>query len=95
MSQSSLQGLSASAREAKSWPFEQARLLLERLLRLRLSDGERDAAMTLIAANTAPTEAARQLGVTRVALSRVLNERAAISPDMALRLKRVASSIVT
>lgn len=32
------------------------------------------------------TEAARQLGVTRSALSRVLNGRAAISPDMALRL---------
>lgn len=33
------------------------------------------------------TEAARQLGVTRVALSRILNGRAAISPDMALRLE--------
>ena len=33
------------------------------------------------------TEAARQLGVTRAALSRVLNRRAAISPDMALRLE--------
>jgi len=33
------------------------------------------------------TEAARQLGVTRVALSRVLNGHAAISPDMALRLE--------
>ena len=33
------------------------------------------------------TEAARQLCVTRVALSRVLNGRAAISPDMALRLE--------
>ncbi len=33
------------------------------------------------------TEAARQLGVTRAALSRVLNGRAAISPDMALRLE--------
>ena len=33
------------------------------------------------------TEAARQLGVTRSALSRVLNGRAAISPDMALRLE--------
>jgi addiction module HigA family antidote len=33
------------------------------------------------------TEAARQLGVTRAALSRVLNERAAISPMMALRLE--------
>lgn len=33
------------------------------------------------------TEAAEQLGVTRAALSRVLNGRAAISPEMALRLE--------
>ena len=33
------------------------------------------------------TEAAGQLDVSRVALSRVLNGRAAISPDMALRLE--------
>jgi addiction module HigA family antidote len=33
------------------------------------------------------TQAAGQLGVSRVALSRVLNGRAAISPDMALRLE--------
>lgn len=33
------------------------------------------------------TEAATQLGVTRVTLSRVLNARAAISPEMALRLE--------
>jgi addiction module HigA family antidote len=33
------------------------------------------------------TEAAGQLGVTRAALSRVLNGRAAISPEMALRLE--------
>lgn len=33
------------------------------------------------------TEAARQLGVTRAALSRVVNEKAAISPGMALRLE--------
>ena len=33
------------------------------------------------------TEAADQLGVSRVALSRVLNSRAAISPEMALRLE--------
>ena len=32
------------------------------------------------------TEAARQLGVSRVALSRVLNGKAAISAEMALRL---------
>lgn len=33
------------------------------------------------------TAAAKQLGVTRAALSRVLNGRAAISPQMALRLE--------
>ena len=33
------------------------------------------------------TEAARQLGVTRAALSRVLNCKAALSPEMALRLE--------
>lgn len=33
------------------------------------------------------TEAAGQLGVTRAALSRVLNCRAAISPEMALRIE--------
>ncbi|MBX9657834.1 MAG: HigA family addiction module antidote protein [Nitrospiraceae bacterium] len=33
------------------------------------------------------TQAADQLGVTRAALSRVLNGRAAISPEMALRLE--------
>jgi addiction module HigA family antidote len=32
------------------------------------------------------TEAAKQLRVTRVALSRVLHGKAAVSPDMALRL---------
>jgi len=33
------------------------------------------------------TAAADQLGVTRAALSRVLNERAAISPEMARRIE--------
>jgi addiction module HigA family antidote len=33
------------------------------------------------------TEAAKQIGVSRVTLSRVLNGRAAISPEMALRLE--------
>jgi len=33
------------------------------------------------------TEAASQIGVSRVTLSRVLNGHAAISPDMALRLE--------
>lgn len=34
------------------------------------------------------TDAAAQLGVTRAALSRVPNGKAAISPEMALRLER-------
>lgn len=34
------------------------------------------------------TDAAKQLGVTRVALSRILNERAGISAEMALRLEK-------
>ena len=33
------------------------------------------------------TDAARQLGITRAALSRILNGHAAISADMALRLQ--------
>jgi len=44
-----MQGLSSHARDAKAWPFEQARNLLARVLRLRLSDAERDLAVTLIA----------------------------------------------
>ncbi len=48
-----LQGLSHSAQEAKSWPFEQARALLARILRLRLTDAERDLAATLIHAGKA------------------------------------------
>ena len=43
------QGLSLLARDAKSWPFEQARALLARLLNLRLDgDAERDLAAALI-----------------------------------------------
>ena len=37
-----LQGLSQTAREAKSWPFEQARLVLDRITRRRLTDAEHD-----------------------------------------------------
>jgi lysyl-tRNA synthetase class 1 len=44
-----LLGLSHQAREAKIWPFEQARILLERILRLRLSEDERDLAAALFA----------------------------------------------
>src|SRR5665213_3291991 len=46
-----LQGLSPLAREARAWPFEQARNLLARLLRVRLAgDSERNLAATLIGA---------------------------------------------
>ena len=38
------------------------------------------------------TETAKRLGVSRVALSRVLNCRAAISPDLALRLESAGVS---
>lgn len=41
------------AREAKSWPFEQARALLNHVLKKRLSDAERDAARLLIDAGKA------------------------------------------
>ena len=45
-----LKGLSHLAREARAWPFEQARALLARHLSLRLDDAERDLAATLIEA---------------------------------------------
>lgn len=38
------------------------------------------------------TEAAERLGMSRVALSRVLNCRAAISPDLAIRLEMAGIS---
>lgn len=38
------------------------------------------------------TETARKLGMSRVALSRVVNGRAAISPDLAIRLERAGVS---
>ena len=53
------QGLSHHARDAKSWPFEQARNLLARILRLRLDSGaERDLATTLINAGKTDEAAA-------------------------------------
>lgn len=41
---------------------------------------------TVIASGITVSDFARRLGVTRVALSRVVNGRAAVSADMALRL---------
>jgi lysyl-tRNA synthetase class 1 len=49
-----LQGLNHRAREGRAWPFEQARNLLARLLKVRLeTDAERDLAASLIAAGKA------------------------------------------
>ena len=42
----------------------------------------------LPALNLSVTAAARELGVTRAALSRVLHGHAGISPEMALRIER-------
>lgn len=42
----------------------------------------------LPALNLTVTEAAEQLGVSRVTLSRLLNEKSGISPEMALRIER-------
>jgi lysyl-tRNA synthetase class 1 len=44
-----LTGLSHSARDARAWPFEQARNLLARIVRLRLTPEERDLAGGLLA----------------------------------------------
>ena len=35
------------------------------------------------------TQIAKQLGVTRVCLSRIINEKSAITPEMALRLSQL------
>ena len=43
-------------------------------------------------ADISVTEAARRLGVTRVALSRILNGSAGISPDMDLRLSKALNT---
>jgi lysyl-tRNA synthetase, class I len=48
-----LQNLETLAREARSWPFEQARNLLDHVLKKRLSDAERTAAKLLIDAGKA------------------------------------------
>ena len=52
------EGLSHLARQAKAWPFDQARALLDRTLRLRLTDAERDLASSLITAGKADEAAA-------------------------------------
>jgi lysyl-tRNA synthetase class 1 len=49
-----LTGLSILARDARAWPFEQARHLLARVLRLRLEGGERDLAASLISEGRLP-----------------------------------------
>ena len=48
-----LQNIETLARDARSWPFEQARNLLTHVLKKRLSDAEREAAKLLIDAGKA------------------------------------------
>ena len=45
----------------------------------------------IVALNLSVTEAASRLAISRVALSRVLNSKAAISPDLALRLEQAGA----
>ncbi|CAM8636803.1 HigA family addiction module antitoxin [Sphingobium sp.] len=45
----------------------------------------------IVALNLSVTEAASRLAMSRVALSRVLNGKAAISPDLALRLEQAGA----
>ena len=59
-----LSRLALPAREARSWPFEQARLLLDRILRLRLDDAGRDLAAALLAQGR-PDEAVTALPALR------------------------------
>jgi len=55
-----LQGLSPLARDARSWPFEQARALLARIVTVRLSDpAEREAATALLTAGSVTDAIAR------------------------------------
>ena len=46
----------------------------------------------IMALGLSVTEAASRLAMSRVALSRVLNGKAAISPDLALRLEQAGTS---
>jgi lysyl-tRNA synthetase class 1 len=60
------EGLSPLARAAKAWPFEQARGLLARCLRMRLdSDADRDLAASLIHAGKAAEAVAALPGLSR------------------------------
>ncbi len=46
----------------------------------------------MVPLNLSVTEAASRLAMSRVALSRVLNGKAAISPELAIRLERAGAS---
>lgn len=46
----------------------------------------------ILALGLSVTEAANRLAMSRVALSRVLNSKAAISPDLAVRLEQAGAS---
>jgi lysyl-tRNA synthetase class 1 len=60
-----LSGLSQHAQTARAWPFEQARTLLDRVIRLRLDEGDRGRAKELIAAGKADEAVAQFEGLNR------------------------------
>jgi lysyl-tRNA synthetase class 1 len=60
-------GLAHAAQAARSWPFEQARALLARILRIRLTDEERAFAQSLIAEGKA-AEAVAALPALQIAV---------------------------
>ncbi len=67
MSQMDFTGLAHAAQAARSWPFEQARALLARILRIRLTDEERAFAQSLIAEGKA-AEAVAALPALQIAV---------------------------
>ncbi len=67
MSNDDFRGLTAEAATARSWPFEQARALLARVLRVRLTGPERDFAAPLMASGKAE-EAASALPALQTAV---------------------------
>ena len=73
-----LQNLEILAREAKSWPFEQARNLLAHVLKKRLGESERAEARALIDAGKADEALAKFEALQTVLAGHDLD---AITPD--------------
>ncbi len=75
-----------------SWSI--TRITIERIavmMKMPPHPGELLREDVILALSLSVTDAAARLGMSRVALSRVLNGRAAISPDLAVRLERAGA----